>query len=280
MPNTQDTGSLLSKINPSGGKIFGIVVFPIIGIILYLFVTSLFYTVDAGEKGVVLRFGKVSEVVDAGLHFKIPIVESVVKMSTRVQKIDVHGEGASRDQQSVVTTLTTNVLVRPDKVAQIYQNLKSDYEVTIVSPIMQETFKSITAKYTAEELITKREIVRSQIFDDAKKKLTNYNLILDNISITNFAFSTGYAASIEQKQVAEQYAKKAEYDLQRIEVETKQTVLKAEAEAKALQLQRSVITPELLQLRQIEVNRIAVDKWDGKLPTTTGGAMPFINVGK
>jgi regulator of protease activity HflC (stomatin/prohibitin superfamily) len=257
----------------------------IVGFVVIIFITisilsGLFYTVDAGEKGVLLKFGKVFDVVDPGLHFKIPIVENVIKMSTRVEKIDVHGEAASKDLQSIVTTLTVNVMIRPDKVSTIYETLKSDYQITIVGPVMQEIFKAVTAQYNAEELITKRELIRTQIFDNAKKKLAGYNLILDNISITNFAFSKGYSEAIEQKQVAEQNSKKAEYDFQRIEVEAKQTIAKAQAEAKALSLQREAVTDQLIELRKIEVQRVAIEKWDGHLPTTTGGAMPFINVGK
>ena len=262
-----------SKLFTIGGAIFS---FSMVALIF----SSLFYTVDAGEKAIVLKFGKVADVVDSGLHFKVPMVESIIKMSTRVQKMDVHGEAASKDLQSVVTTLTVNVMVRPDKVAQIYQTLKTDYEVSIVEPVLQEIFKSVTAQYNAEELITKRELVRTQIFDRAKQKLATYNLILDNVSITNFAFSRGYSEAIEQKQIAEQNSKKAEYDYQRIEVEAKQTVARAQAEAQALALQKSAVTDQLVQLRKIEVEKLAVEKWDGHLPTTTGGAMPFLNISK
>jgi regulator of protease activity HflC (stomatin/prohibitin superfamily) len=252
----------------------------IVLIIFFSTVSSMFFTIDAGEKGVVLKFGKVMGVVDSGLHFKIPIMEQVVKISTRVEKIDVHGEAASKDLQSIVTTLTVNVMVRPDKVGNIYQTLKSDYQDTIVKPVVQEIFKAVTAQYNAEELITKRELVRTEVFNKTRDKLSSYNLLLDNISITNFAFSKGYSDAIEQKQIAEQNSKKAEYDFQRIEVEAKQTIAKAQAEAQSLKLQKEAVTSELLKLREIEVQRIAVDKWDGHLPTTTGGAIPFINVGK
>jgi prohibitin 2 len=268
----QESFNKVKKYIKIGGGIIG-------SIILFSMISSTFYTVDAGEKGVLLRWGKIADVVEPGLHFKIPFMENVVLISTRVQKIDVHGEAASKDLQSIITTLTVNVLVRPDKISTIYETLKSDYETTIVIPVMQEIFKSVTSKYNAEELITKRELIRTQMFDIAKNKLALYNLILDNVSITNFTFSKGYSEAIEQKQIAEQNSKKAEYDFQRIEVEAKQTIAKAEAEAKSLQLQRSVITPELIKLREVEVERIAVDKWDGHLPTTTGGVIPFINVG-
>lgn len=244
-----------------------------------IFIKSMFFTVDAGEKAVVLKFGKITGVYDSGLHFKLPIFEDVVLISTRLSKVDVHGEGASKDLQSVSTQLAVNVKVNPSKIESIYKDLKSDYQESIVIPNMQEIFKGITAKYTAEELVTKRELVRTEIFNTAAKKLQAYNLILDNVSITNFAFSKAYSDSIEQKQIAEQNSKKAEYDYQRIEVEAKQTVAKAQAEAQALKLQKEAVTAELIQLRQIEVQNKAVDKWDGHLPTTTGGAMPFIKVG-
>lgn len=247
-------------------------------IITIVLLNSTFFTVNAGEKDVLLRFGKITGTYDSGLHFKFPFIDEVIPMSTRITKVNVHGEAASKDLQSVITNIAVNIRINPSKVEDIYQNLKSDYTSDIVGPSMQETFKAVTSQYTAEELITKRALIHSLIFDMASKKLKAYNIILDNVAITNFEFSKAYSESIEQKQIAEQNSKKAEYDYQRIEVEARQTVAKAKAEAEALKLQKEAVTPELVKLREIEVENKAVDKWNGVLPTTTGGVIPFINV--
>ena len=97
-------------------------------------------------------------------------------------------------------------------------------------------------------------------------------------AIVNFNFSRSFNDAIEAKTTAEQLKLKAERDLQRIEVEAKQRVAQAKAEAESLAVQRQQVTPELIQLRQMENQRMAIEKWDGKLPNVSGGAVPFINV--
>jgi regulator of protease activity HflC (stomatin/prohibitin superfamily) len=104
-------------------------------------------------------------------------------------------------------------------------------------------------------------------------------MVLDEINITEFKFSSEFNQAIEQKQIAEQQALKANLDLQRIEVEAKQKIEQAKAEAESLKLQKDQITPELVELRKIEAQLEAIKKWDGKLPSVNGsGVVPFINI--
>ncbi len=138
--------------------------------------------------------------------------------------------------------------------------------------------KAVTARFTAEELVSRRTEVRDAIGALLREKMQRHGLMLDEFAIVNFAFSRSFAEAIEAKVKAEQEKLKAERDLQRIEVEAKQKVASAKAEADALALQRQQITADLLALRRIENEREAIRKWDGKLPNVTGGTVPFIQV--
>ena len=143
---------------------------------------------------------------------------------------------------------------------------------------MQEVVKAVTASYTAVELITQRERVRGEIKAQLKERLVGYNIFVDDFSIINFKFSQQFTQAIESKQTAEQFALKAQRDLERIKIEAEQKVAQAQAEAEALRLQKANITPELVKLRQIEATIKAIEKWDGHMPQVTGGTIPFIDV--
>jgi regulator of protease activity HflC (stomatin/prohibitin superfamily) len=162
--------------------------------------------------------------------------------------------------------------------ANLYKNVGINYPVTIIAPAIQESIKSVTANYTAEELITKRQDVSTEVKQRLDSKVEPYGIIVDNFNIVNFEFSQGFNAAIEQKQTAEQLALKAQRDLERVKIEAEQKVANAKAEAESLKVQRQEITPELLELRQIEVQSRAIEKWNGQLPTYSGGNLPFIQL--
>jgi regulator of protease activity HflC (stomatin/prohibitin superfamily) len=241
---------------------------------------SFFFTIDAGERGVVLRFGAVKRVVAEGIQWKIPFVENVVKMNIRVQKSTTKTEAASRDLQAVHTTLVLNINLQPEKVGEVYKHLKTAYAETVVDPIAKEGFKAAAARYTAEELISKRETLKNEVRDYLRNRLAPFGINVVELSITDFEFSPEFNRAIEAKQTAEQLALKAKRDLDRIKVEAQQKIATAQAEAEALRLQRQAVSPELVRLREVEAQMKAIDKWDGKLPNVTGGAVPFISVGE
>lgn len=251
-----------------------------LGFLAFLLFMATYFIVDAGERAVVLRFGEVSRVVDPGLRFKMPMAETVVTMNVRVQKNTTKTEAASKDLQVVNTTMVLNFNLEPDKVAEVYTKLKLNYATTIIDPVVQESFKAAAARYTAEELISKREALKTQVRDYLKERLAVFGINVVELSITDFVFSPEFNKAIESKQTAEQLALKAKRDLDRIKVEAEQKITQARAEAEALRIQKQVITPNLIQLRQIEAQIKAIDKWDGKMPNVTGGAVPFIQVEK
>ncbi len=253
------------KVNPSGAKVTRIVVTILIVIAALIVIGSSFTIVSAGHTGVVTTFGKVSDTVLAeGLHFKIPFVQEIILVDNRVQKAEVACSSASKDLQTVSSTIAINYKVLNSNSAQIYKNVGMDYESIIISPAIQECVKAVTAKFTAEELITNRQSVGDQMSTLLKDKIASYGLEIQIFNIISFDFTAEYNAAIEAKQTAQQNALKAEQDLQRIKVEAEQTIAQAEAEAAAYKLKSEQLTPQMILMEYI-------DKWDGKLPTVASG---------
>ena len=248
------------------------------GIVLILIIILLnsLSTVPTGHVGIKTRFGAVqNSVITEGLNWKLPFIESIKKMDCRTQRVDIEGEGASKDLQTISTYIAVNYRVNQEKAFELYKTVGMDYETIIIKPATQESMKTTVAKYTAEELITKRTEVANALQENLKGKLENKGIIIENISIVNLDFSTAYDNAIEQKQVAEQEAKKAEQELAKAKVEAEKKVveaqaesdaklIKAKADAEAARIQKNELTKELIQLKWIE-------KWDGKLPTTSLG---------
>ncbi len=263
-------------------KIIRMAAFGFLGLLGFLFLMGLYFTIDAGERGVVVRFREVNRVVDPGLHMKIPFVEDVVHMTVRVQKSTTKTEAASRDLQIVRTTMVLNYNLLAAKVGEVYKSIGINREVAenIINPSVEESFKAASARYTAEELITKREALKTEVRNYLRDRLAPFGINVVELSITDFEFSQEFNRAIESKQTAEQLALKAKRDLDRIRVEAQQKIATAQADAEALRLQRQVISPDLIKLRQIDAQIKAIEKWDGKLPNVTGAAVPFIQVDK
>ncbi|MFM1652625.1 prohibitin family protein [Brevibacillus sp. B_LB10_24] len=270
----------VTKMTPKSGgvkMIITIIVALLAGLLIFQSVTI----IQAGHRGVVLQLGAVQpQVFDEGLHFKIPFAQTVIPMEVRVQKSESSQTSASRDLQTVATTIAVNHHLDANNVNKLYQEVGMDYTARIVDPAIAEALKAVTAQYTAEELISKRPEVSTKVKELLKEKLSAYHILLDEINIREFKFSEEFDRSIEAKQIAEQQALKSKLDLERIKIEKEQEITKAQAQAEALRLQKQEVTPELIQLRQIEAQLEAIRRWDGKLPNVTGGAMPFINVDK
>lgn len=215
--------------------------------------------VPAGNRGVMTTFGSARDAVyDPGLHFRWPIAQSMNLMNVQIQNGEDDGDAASKDLQTVRTKVAINFHLNPAYVVEAYKTIGPSTDILsqrIIMPATHESVKAVTAQFTAEELITQRTVVRDQIASLLKQKISRHGLILDEFNLINFAFSKSSSDAIELKVKAEQQKQQAERDLQRMQ-----------------------ITPELLSLRRIENERAAIAKWDGKLPSVTSGATPFINV--
>jgi regulator of protease activity HflC (stomatin/prohibitin superfamily) len=261
-------------------KINGIVaVIVIIVVIAICTALTAFTKVGAGERGVYLNWGAVQEgVLDEGLHFKIPIYQQIKVLDVKTVKHEVESEAASSDVQIVKTTVALNYHLDPNNVGKLWQEIGSDYQSRIIDPAIQESVKAATAKFTAQDLIAKRPELKNAIKEELSAKFDGKYIIVDDFSIVNFEFSKVYDAAIEQKQVAEQNALKAENDLKKVEFEAAQRVATATAEAEAIRIQAEAITS---QGGREYVNLKAIEKWSGILPTQMipGGTVPFINLG-
>ncbi|SAK88772.1 bacteriophage/transposase fusion protein [Caballeronia fortuita] len=242
---------------------------------------SCFTQVSQSHVGIVTTFGHVEEdTLGEGPHLVNPVSRvHEVFIGLDVAKVQ-SAQAASKDLQSVHTDLTMNYRVDPAKVRALYSMAPSlEYEASYVQPAMFEVFKSVAARYTAEELVTKRQQVSSDILAGLVTKLKGYGFLIQDINITNFKFSAAFDQAIEAKVTASQRAEQAERELARVKFEADQQIAKARGEAESIAIQAQAVKTnggaEYLQLQ-------AINKWDGRMPTYmgTGTPMPFLNVSK
>jgi regulator of protease activity HflC (stomatin/prohibitin superfamily) len=245
----------------------------IIAVLVLLLLWSSFVAIGPGERGVLMTFGAVRQgVLAPGLHMKVPLVQTVKHMNVQIQKSQTRETAASRDLQDVTTEVAVNWSINPLDAEWVYERLGDESQLTdkVIAPIVSNAVKAVAAHYDAEQLVEKRDQVRDQIQQQIVGALGEYKVQVQGVNITNFQFSADYAGAIEQKQVAQQRAQQAEYDLARVKVQAQQEIAQAQGQAQAQKLLQSTLTPEIIQLR-------AVEKWNGVLPQVTGnGAIPFI----
>ena len=259
-----------------------------------------FITVDAGHVGVLMTMGAVNpRELDPGFHFKQPLIDQVQQIDTRLISFEVKASAASKDLQNIQTMISVQHNIAPSMAAETFQAVGDLQKVdqTIVAPAVQESLKAITAKYTAEELVTRRAQVK-QLVTDAIRGYIQHTLVekdlkgavkVANVAVTDFDFSNEFNLSIEAKVKAEQQALQAKNEKERritdAEAAAREKELAADAaaykiqkesiaRAKAIQREANALArnPNLVKLR-------AVEKWDGELPTFNGGgSIPFLNV--
>ena len=230
------------------------------------------HTVPAGHTGVVLRFGAVQdEVLGEGLHVVLPFATRVVDMNNQVTKAEVTSNSASQDLQTVNSTVALNYRINSQSAASVYRNIGVNYEDVVVIPAIQEAVKAVMAQYTAEELITMRQTVGSEMQQNISEKLTPYGFSTQSLNIVDFQFSEEFNAAIEAKQTAQQNALKAEQDLARVKVEAEQAVTQAQAEAESYRLKSQELTDEMILMEFIE-------KWDGKMPTVVSDGQALFSL--
>lgn len=235
-----------------------------------------FAIVNAGERGVVMQFGKVQDnVLDEGIHPVMPIVTSVKRLSVRVQQNSFNADAASKDLQKVSTQLAVNWHIDTAQVNKVFQRVGDEQQIVlrIITPAVSEVLKAATAKKTAEEIITQRTSLKEEIDDALEARLAASGIMVDDVSLVDFTFSPEFSKAIEAKQIAEQEAKQAEFTAVRASKDAIAEVNRAKGQAEAQRLQRLTLTPVLLQKQ-------AIEKWDGHFPTVIGGSgtLPLINI--
>jgi len=267
-------------------KIVGIVI--IVLIIIGVVAAASVQIVDAGHRGVLLHWNAVDVTappLDEGLHFVVPFQDQVVNMEVRTLLFVKGTSSASKDLQTVTTEVTVNYAPDPETINTLYKEVGLNYQNRIIAPAVEEVVKQVTANYNAEELITKRPLVKSDIETEITKRLNVFNIQTQVISITDFQFSSLFSQAIESKVEAEQKALKAENDLRRIQVEALQAEAQAQGVAKANIAQANGEAEAIRVINQALAQNpnylewLKTQAWDGKLPLVVGsGGTPFIQI--
>ncbi len=259
----------------------GQVIGAVVGLIFVLVIVfGAFGTIPSGYVGVKTQFGKVVGTINPGVYVKLPIIQGVTEMDVQTQKDQADATAASNDLQSVTATVAVNYHVEPQDASQIYANIGTDYASRVISPAIQESIKSVTANYSAQELITSREKVREDIIALLSGKLQTYGVQTDSLNIVNFKFSDQFEQAIEAKVTAVQDAEAAKNKLAQVQYEAQQRVAEADGEAKAIQIQSAAINS---QGGAAYIQKLAIDKWDGHYPATYFAGQsgtPLINIGR
>ncbi|MBL7079764.1 prohibitin family protein [Candidatus Bathyarchaeota archaeon] len=265
------------------GLIAAIVIIIIAGGALY---TQSFVRVPAGYRGVLLTWGKPEDkILEVGLNFIIPFIQNVEMMNVQVQKAESTESAATNDLQEVSATVAVNFRLNPLAVNTIYSELRQDYVSRVIKPNIEESLKAATAQFKAEELITKRAIVKTSFDNILAERLNLFDIDVVAVSLTDFQFSISFAAAIEAKVTAEQSALEAKNKLEQIRFEAQQQVIQAEAEknatiARALGEAQAAIIAANATATSIQVitgqmtaeyaQYLWLTQWDGKLPLVVG----------
>lgn len=272
--------------NSSAIKIAKLIGGVIIGIILLIAVFGSFGTVQSGNKGVVLKLNAVTgEVKDEGFYWKTPFIEDVKEMDMKIQKEQVTAAAASKDLQNVTAQIAVNYQLDQKNIVSTYQNLRSDAAVKIIQPAIQESIKVVTARYTAEELVTQRTVVRDEMERVFTEKMSNNGVVTiskGGFNLVDLDFSPSFNAAIERKVTAVQEAEAAKNTLEKIKYEAQQSIERAKGEAEAIRVKSVSLqqSPDYIEFEKLNVQRLAIDKWNGDVPNSMipGGTVPFINL--
>lgn len=279
-------------------RIKGFIIAGVAAVIVLITLLSSITSVPVGHTGVVLRFGSITaETLDDGWHIRVPFVESVETVSNKVMKADVEAASISRDLQAISSNISINYHLAAENSADIYKSVGLTYEDTLLQPAIQEAVKAVMARYSAEELITERSIVSSEISDEIRNKVADYGIIIDEFNLTNFLFSEEFDAAIEAKQIAEQDKIKAATEKEKktieaeaaaaektiaAEADAEATRVKAEADAEAIRIKAEAEAEANKKVAQsltddvIEYEKIKT--WDGVQPNVVAGESSAIVV--
>lgn len=257
-----------------------------VAVFAVLLIAALSFTiVPSGTVGVVATMGAVREnVMTEGLHIKAPFITQVIKMNVRTQKVEADCAAASKDLQTITTKVAINYRVNAGTAATLYKTVGRLYEDTLIVPAIQESVKAVIARFSAEELITKRQEVSVAISEELSDKISSYGFTIEIFNILNLDFSAEFNAAIEAKQTAQQSALKAEQDLNRIKIEAQQKVEQAKAEAEAT---RAKADAEAYAIQKIQeelaksdayANYQKIQKWNGELPQVQGDSNAIVDL--
>ena len=248
----------------------------VVGVFLLIILFMTVFTVDSGTRKIVMTAGEATSVAEEGINFKVPFYQGVKEVNIKTHKASQNARAASKDLQTVSSTISVNYHYDSNKLIDIYKSTGFEIDENIISPRIQETLKAVSAKYSAEELITQREKAKNDIDEILKKDLARYNIVVEDIQLTEFNFSEEFNSAIESKQTEVQKTLKAKNILHRTQIEAESRIAQALGEAEAIRIQAEAIQnqggAEYVSLKWVE-------KWDGKTPEFVSGESSNIMLG-
>lgn len=256
-------------------------------ILLTMLLPRCFAVVNSGERGVLMTFNKVQNVVlEEGVYPILPFASSVKVLNIRVQRTDIESGTRTKDLQRITTKVSLNWQIKPSQVQQIYQQFGTEEELVsrIIDPVLQEVVKAAIPSRSLEKNLLERTELKQELESRAKQRLESYGILVNDLSVLNVTASDDFTKATEEKQIAEQKAISAkivaEQELQKADYESKKAAKDAEAminrakgQAESQRLLQSSLSAEILQKQ-------AIEKWDGKFPIVMSGngSLPFIKL--
>lgn len=233
----------------------------LVALVLIIFFASSFYTVETGERAIVLRFGKMHTVADEGLNFKMPFTDEIRRLSIRDNNLTLKTEVSSSDIQTIVVEVALVYALDPNVLGRVYQTYGQNIENTLIRPTISEKINAVIAEYPIETFVEKRAEISSRINTTFANQVAGSGIMVKSLLIINHDFSDEFNKAIEDKKVAEQGALTAKFTLERMKLEAEAQMIK-QASLSAMVLQE-----------------MAINKWDGKMPQYfSGSQLPFITI--
>lgn len=264
----------------------------IVAVAVLLSLNGCWFTVDQGERAVLLRWGQAVATEGPGLHFKIPFMEDVVKMSVREQKEEFQTEAYSQDQQPATVKVSVNYRLPEQNVLDVYSRLGENYPAILIDTQLPRRLKEVFGRFTAQSMIQDRTQLGIEVEKSLERALDGRGIMIVSVQVEDVAFSQVYETAVENRMsaVVAQYQAEAEKQRRITYADAAAYEVKAAADAQAHaievqgQAQAAAIKARADALKDNPdlVSLTAAEKWDGKLPSTMvpGGAVPFVQVPK
>ncbi|HWA31277.1 MAG TPA: prohibitin family protein [Rhizomicrobium sp.] len=253
-------------------------------------INGTWYTVNQGERAVLLRWGQAVGVEGPGLHFKLPFIEDVVKMSVREQKEEFKQQAYSQDQQPATVQVSVNYRLPEANVLEVYSRYGTDYPSILIDTQLPRRLKEVFGLFSAQSMIQDRTKLGAEVEKSLEHALDNRGIQIVSVQVEDVSFSDAYETAVENrmKSVVAQYQAEAEKQRRITNADAAAYEVKAAADAQAhaievkgqAEAQAIKARADALQANPNLIGLTAAEKWNGVLPTTMvpGGAAPFIQI--
>jgi prohibitin 2 len=234
-------------------------------LVLVLAASSSTYTVQPGFRGVSVTLGQVSPVFkDEGFGFKLPFVTRIIPVSIRQRTSQFAADCYSADLQQIKIAVRVLYRVPQASVVELFRDFQGDPFVSLIEPRIAESIKEATAQRTAEEIVQKREEVKTRTFDLARSKIGEV-IVIEDIVLEDINLTGELERAIEQKMVQEQEAAKSRFKQNQAQIEANTNVIRAKGEAESISLRGKALreNPGVIELQIVE-------RWDGVTPLVVG----------